>query len=456
MKETALAALDLPIDVTFGIVKRVVIKIPWTQLTTKPTIVMIDGIYALIRNRTDFSGDEVERQKLARGLHLRSIDAYEKSLAEDEERDKEFEKNDGKKKQDGADAVISSKFLMSIVDNLQVTIKNLHLRYVDETSFIGHRCAIGFAIREIVVYPFDRKHKRKYDPANAKAFRAAVVEFYKELAPQKTEEHIDHILRKWDKKEDVLFDQLEARYGRRPKFELETTSQENSRSKSSSTGPDGKKKPKFLLKKFEINDVFLYIDPDVEESALRFDNWDKPDVICGIMSAVFDPVKAAARAKEAGSGSGGGGGPVKGALRGSVETAISQRVGWVKPSSHMLLPLSLSVGFKSYQSTANRDLPLFELSVGGESGGMNTGGEDSTVALRVSPGQFGALAAIADSLTNYRKFSRLRSRRPKSTRPNNDPRGWWQYVHLPTARTQQLGHFYKCCHSAFRPLLFLC
>jgi vacuolar protein sorting-associated protein 13A/C len=152
LKETALAALDLPIDVTFGIVKRVVIKIPWTALTKKPTIVIVDGIHALIRNRTDFSGDESAKQKLQRALHLRGISAFERTLAEEEERDKEFEKTDGKKKQDGADAVISSKFLVSIVDNLQVTIRNIHLRYVDETSFIGHRCAIGLAIHEITVY----------------------------------------------------------------------------------------------------------------------------------------------------------------------------------------------------------------------------------------------------------------------------------------------------------------
>ena len=128
LKETALAALDLPIDVTFGIVKRVVIKIPWTKLTTKPTILIIDGIHALIRNRTDFDGDEAEQERIRRRIHLRGIEAFEKMLAEVEEREIEMEKNDGKVKQDGADAVISSKFLVSIVDNLQVTIRNIHLR----------------------------------------------------------------------------------------------------------------------------------------------------------------------------------------------------------------------------------------------------------------------------------------------------------------------------------------
>ena len=407
LKESALAALDLPVDVSFGIVKHVVIKVPWTALTKKPTVVIIDGIYALIRNRTDFNGDEAAQQKLQRALHQRHIDAYEKSLADEEERDIELEKNDGKKKQDGADALISSKFLVSIVDNLQVTIRNLHLRYVDETSFIGHRCSIGFAIREITVYPFDRRHRRKVDPANTKAYRQALVAYYHEVSPQVSDAEIDAKLKKWDRKEDVFFDQLEARYGKRPDFQLEVASD----------SPKKSKKPKFILKKIEINDVILYIDDNVESAALQFKDWDKPDVICGIMGAVFKPMTD-------------GDTPSQTDLRQTVETSQWNTVGWVKPSTHVLQPLNLMVIFKSYQSTANRDLPLFEISVGGAKSTAETASEESnpTLSLRVTPGQFGALAAIADNLTNYRKFSRLRGTRPKSTRPSNDPRGWWRYI----------------------------
>ncbi len=124
--------------------------------------------------------------------------------------------------------------------------------------------------------------------------------FYREVSPQRTDQEVDAILAKWAKKEDVLFDQLEARYGRRPNFQLDNTNTSTAggpttgsqgaaagaaggnvggnagsnqpASSSSAAGAGaagaglagsnqaGANTPKFILKKFEINDVFMCVN----------------------------------------------------------------------------------------------------------------------------------------------------------------------------------------------------
>lgn len=440
LRETALAALDLPVDVSFGLVKQISIKIPWTALTKKPTIVSIDGIYALIRNRTDFDGDEVTKEEIARKLHLRTMEGFEKILSDAAERDKELVKNKGKLKQDGADAVISSKFLMSIVDNLQVSIRNIHIRYVDETSFIGHRCAIGFAIQEIMVYPYDRKRKRKVPPDQHVQFRQVMIAFYQKFDITKTETQVDLILKRWKNKEDVLFDNLEVRYGTRPPFQLDLRSKAMNNSPRNS-GSSPQKGPKFLLKKFEITNILLYIDPNVGEEAMRFEKWDNVENFCDVMRLVFDNdnvtvLNATGHENHTKYNSVDIDASMHQPLRHTIETA-NHRVGYVSSSTYVLNPLHLAVSFKSYKTTANRDLPLFDICIGGgrrgstnlsNHNGSNGDVDVPTLSLQITPDQFGALAAITDSLTNYRKYSKLRSWRPKQTRPKSDARGWWRYI----------------------------
>ena len=118
----------------------------------------------------------------------------------------------------------------------------------------------------------------------------------------------------------------------------------------------------------------------------------------------------------------------------ATATATNELVSQCVPprSSYILLPVSLMVNFKSFKSTPTRDTPLFDIAVGGvdHSSESKASPNESnlTLALRVCPDQFGAIAAITDSVTNFRKFSKLRVRRPKNSRPKDNPRGWWQYI----------------------------
>jgi vacuolar protein sorting-associated protein 13A/C len=45
LKRTGLDNLNLPISVTHGSLKSLILKIPWTALESKPVRVVIDGVY---------------------------------------------------------------------------------------------------------------------------------------------------------------------------------------------------------------------------------------------------------------------------------------------------------------------------------------------------------------------------------------------------------------------------
>ena len=49
IKEDALNGLDLPIEVRFGLVELIHVKIPWTNLKGKSTVIRIENVYAIVQ-----------------------------------------------------------------------------------------------------------------------------------------------------------------------------------------------------------------------------------------------------------------------------------------------------------------------------------------------------------------------------------------------------------------------
>ena len=131
LKTSAFAGLGLSVSLAGGYVGSVVAEIPWRDLQHKPIVIRVSDIYASLRPRNE-GADENElgarRDRLA-------ADAAAWAAAAEEDA--------------SAPATEQSAFVQKLVDNVQVTVENLHIRFEDETSCQANAVAAALGNAEI-------------------------------------------------------------------------------------------------------------------------------------------------------------------------------------------------------------------------------------------------------------------------------------------------------------------
>ncbi|GMM33802.1 membrane morphogenesis protein [Saccharomycopsis crataegensis] len=149
LKKESLDALELPIDVQYGFLGQLTLQIPWSNLRGKPVKVIIEDAYLLA---TPMLVDEYDEEKIKerelslKRKKLQDLDLIEENklkLAKQEALDPTLD--DQSKKQES----FTESLITKIVDNLQVTIKNIHLRYEDASVFTNAPYSVGITLDEL-------------------------------------------------------------------------------------------------------------------------------------------------------------------------------------------------------------------------------------------------------------------------------------------------------------------
>ncbi|KAL2709555.1 Vacuolar protein sorting-associated protein [Kluyveromyces marxianus] len=140
LRKDSLDALDLPVDVKFGHLGELTLLIPWSSLKNKPVKIIIEDVYMLCTPRTAESycfQDQVERElkvKLQRLAELELSNSSKPDMNPESNRNESF----------------TQSLLTKIIDNLQVTVRNIHLRYEDANSIFSEKpCAFGISLSEL-------------------------------------------------------------------------------------------------------------------------------------------------------------------------------------------------------------------------------------------------------------------------------------------------------------------
>ncbi|XP_071819504.1 intermembrane lipid transfer protein VPS13A-like isoform X2 [Apostichopus japonicus] len=130
LKPEALAEFDVPLEVKASHIGRIYADIQWTGLFSNPLVVEVEDVFILVTPLIDQPYNE-EKQKafnLARKrLLLESVDTK-------------------RKRSDPADADDLSfieRLTVTIVNNIQVNVSKIHIRYEDSYSNPGHTLAAG-------------------------------------------------------------------------------------------------------------------------------------------------------------------------------------------------------------------------------------------------------------------------------------------------------------------------
>ncbi|XP_063534918.1 intermembrane lipid transfer protein VPS13A-like [Cydia strobilella] len=151
LKPEALYELDLPIDVKIGTIGRINLQIPWSGLYTQPVIVNIEDVLVLVGPAISNSYFDPEREK-------RLTRAAKRKILQDLEAESEILK--------GPQNFFETLFT-AIVNNLQIYIRNVHVRYEDSISSKDGPLACGLCLQGLSIETTNSKWKPSVTPANA-------------------------------------------------------------------------------------------------------------------------------------------------------------------------------------------------------------------------------------------------------------------------------------------------
>lgn len=139
LKQSALKELDLPVQLVYGQLGKLVLKIPWKNLYSLPVEADVEDLYLLVAPNQAVKYDAEKQKKI-------ELDTKKGELSKlDEARKRELEKDKPK-----ADKTFTEKLVAQIINNVQIRIRNVHIRYEDRsTSTIPF--ALGITVLNIYI-----------------------------------------------------------------------------------------------------------------------------------------------------------------------------------------------------------------------------------------------------------------------------------------------------------------
>lgn len=148
LRREALDQLHLPVNVVEGHLGQLTMSIPWTNLRGKPVRVNIEDVFLLAAPKEDAAYDEEEEAKRAHAVKMEKLENAELLKQGTTEG---LSKEEKQKSQSFTQSLTDA-----IVDNLQVSIKSIHIRYEDSIAAPGHPFALGLMLNELSAVSTDQ------------------------------------------------------------------------------------------------------------------------------------------------------------------------------------------------------------------------------------------------------------------------------------------------------------
>lgn len=165
LKQSALKELDLPVQLVYGQLGKLVLKIPWKNLYSLPVEADVEDLYLLIAPNTAVNYNPEKQAKL-------ELETKKAELAKVEEAKKrELEKDKPK-----ADKSFTEKLVAQIINNVQIRIRNVHIRYEDRTTSTIP-LALGVTLSGLAVHTTDVNWQKAFlSEALSKVFKVAKLD----------------------------------------------------------------------------------------------------------------------------------------------------------------------------------------------------------------------------------------------------------------------------------------
>ncbi|KAH9835542.1 vacuolar protein sorting-associated protein 13 [Rhodofomes roseus] len=134
LKKGALDKFRLPVDVIEGHLGKFTLSLHWMNLGNQPVEVLVEDVYLLVVPSAESTYDSAEEEKRQQAAKMERIENAELLHVRG--------KSDVSQDSQQSEGLISS-LIAKIINNLQVSVKNIHIRYEDKMSVPGHPFAAG-------------------------------------------------------------------------------------------------------------------------------------------------------------------------------------------------------------------------------------------------------------------------------------------------------------------------
>lgn len=151
LRKEALDQLKLPINVIEGHLGELTLVIPWSNLRGAPVKVFIEDVFLLASPKEEAAYNEEEEERRQQRIKMEKLDSAELLKERSQEG---LSQEEQKRSQSFTESLVTK-----IVDNLQVTVKNIHVRYEDSISAPGHPFALGVTLEEFSAISTDGEWK---------------------------------------------------------------------------------------------------------------------------------------------------------------------------------------------------------------------------------------------------------------------------------------------------------
>jgi len=151
ISEDALSSLDLPFGVKKGVIGSLKLKVPWTNLKSEPVVVHVENVFLLLE--PEYSYTEYDEKKEQR----REAQNKQKKL-DNAELMKQFRERGDDKEGDS----FTQRLVTKIVDNLQIEVVNVHVRFEDVTSNKDFPFAFGMCVESLKIQSTDAEWNPTY------------------------------------------------------------------------------------------------------------------------------------------------------------------------------------------------------------------------------------------------------------------------------------------------------
>jgi vacuolar protein sorting-associated protein 13A/C len=178
LNRNMLDKLNLPVDILQGSLKSLEIIIPWATLDSAPVQLFLDGISLLVSplDVSSFDVEEVKTRLAANKKYkLQQSDKLLDLFMQARGQSKLSESESAATK--ASNATFVQQLTGRIVDNLEITVKNIHVCYEDSLSMRDTTFCCGFTLDSFFVSTTDKSWKESFvsRKSNEPIFKTATM-----------------------------------------------------------------------------------------------------------------------------------------------------------------------------------------------------------------------------------------------------------------------------------------
>jgi vacuolar protein sorting-associated protein 13A/C len=154
VKPSALYQFDVPIEVKYGTIGKLKINISYTQFTSQPAVAIVEDVFVLLAPFEDNKYDSKRFDEVNR--------AHKQKLLSETEKIDTIQIFEPKQKG------YADKITDTIINNIQIYIKNVHIRYEDKYSINNECISFGFYLKEFRAETIDAFGKSNFSTSDEK------------------------------------------------------------------------------------------------------------------------------------------------------------------------------------------------------------------------------------------------------------------------------------------------